>query len=280
MPLVNGYKVLHALKDRQLIGGAFNATNLETTLGILEAIEKSGIPGFIQMTPSHLAFTDFDYLADIVRRYSKNIKTPVALHLDHGRNFDDVKMAIDAGFTSVMLDGSELDFEENIRVTKDSADYARLFDIPLEAELGAISGRVDAVSLEEAFHTDAYQVREFVERSGCSSLAVSVGNVHGLNDKAELDFALLEQIHQESPVPLVIHGASGLEDEEINRMSYHGVSKINIASDLRKEYIKTIGEIYKNNPQSYAITETAIAATESVKNITYHKLMRMNGLGG
>lgn len=144
MPLVSGFDVLRSIKEQQVIAGAFNTTNIETTLGILDAFEKSGVPGFIQLTPNNLKFVDFKYISDLVKRRAKDITVPVALHLDHGRNFEDVKHAIDSRFTSVMIDGSELPYEENVKMTKKAADYARLFNVPLEAELGAISGREES----------------------------------------------------------------------------------------------------------------------------------------
>lgn len=276
MPLVSGFDVLRRIKEQQVIAGAFNTTNIETTMGILDAFEVSGIPGFIQLTPNNLKFVDFAYIADIVRRKAKEMTVPVALHLDHGRNFEDVKHAIEAGFTSVMIDGSELPYEENIALTKKAADYAKLFNIPLEAELGAISGREGAVSLEEAFHTDPEQLKDFVERTGCSSVAVSVGNVHGLNTTAQLDFELLERLSQASPVPLVIHGASGLADSDIHRMIEFNVAKINIASDMRKAYLNSLKQFIAENPGTYDILKSVQVSTQSVEQTVYQKLTAIN----
>lgn len=278
MPLVSGYDVLRTIKEKQVIAGAFNTTNIETTLGILEAFEKSGVPGFIQLTPNNLKFVDFTYISDLVKRKAHEMVVPVALHLDHGRNFEDVKHAIDAGFTSVMIDGSELPYEENVRLTKEAADYARLFNVPLEAELGAISGRQGAVSLEEALHTDPEQLKDFVERTGCSSVAVSVGNVHGLNTVAQLDFELLEKLSIASPVPLVIHGASGLSDTDINRMIEFNVAKINIASDMRKAYLASLGKFIEQHPNTYDILSSVRQSTKAVEETVYQKLRAINDL--
>ena len=278
MPLVSGFDVLRTIKEKQVIAGAFNTTNIETTLGILDAFEKSNVPGYIQLTPNNLKFIDFSYISDIVKRRAKDMVVPVALHLDHGRNFEDVKHAIDSGFTSVMIDGSELPYEENVRVTKEAADYARLFNVPLEAELGAISGREGSVSLEDALHTDPDQLKDFVDRTGCSSVAVSVGNVHGLNTTAKLDFELLEKLSKASSVPLVIHGASGLSDEDINRMIEFNVAKINIASDMRKAYLASLGTFIDQHPGTYDILSSVRTSTKAVEDTVYQKLRAINNL--
>ena len=247
MPLVNGYRLLDIIKERKVIAGAFNTTNLETTVGILKAIEESGIPTFIQVAPTNITLAGYEYIVDMVSRYAENMDTPVALHLDHGKKFEDVKMATRAGFTSVMIDGASYDFEENIAFTKKAVDFAKGYGIPVEAELGAILGKEDDHVSEADSKTNPAQVKEFVERTGCDMLAVSVGNVHGLEDEPRIDFDLLKKINEVSPVPLVIHGGSGIPDEHIQRMVAFNVAKINIASDLRQSYIKSVGKAYEEN---------------------------------
>ena len=276
MALVNGHQVIKMLKERNLIGGAFNTTSLETTIGILEAIEKSGVPSFIQVAPTNLTYSGYDYIFDMVNRYAKNMNTPVALHLDHGKKFDDVKSAVLAGFTSVMIDGAEYDFETNIKITKEAVDYCKQFNIPIEAELGAIGGKEDDLVSESELKTNPEQVIEFVERTGCDILAVSVGNVHGLNDEPEIDAKLLKQLSEISPVPLVIHGGSGIPNDDIKEIAKNNVVKLNIAGDLRKAFIESIGMRYIADANEHNLISVVTEAKDAVENVVYNKILQLN----
>lgn len=278
MPLVNGYTLLEIIKEKKVIAGAFNTTNLETTVGILEAVEKSGIPTFIQVAPTNVSLAGYDYLVDMVSRYAENMDTPVALHLDHGKKFEDVKMAIRAGFTSVMIDGAAYDFEKNIEFTKKAVDFAKAYGVPVEAELGAILGKEDNHVSEVDAKTNPTQVREFVERTGCDMLAISVGNVHGLEEEPNIDFELLKQINEVSPVPLVIHGGSGIPDSHIQQMVEFNVAKINIASDLRQSYIRSVGEDFNKNPEEANLIKVLQKAENSVYETVYKKILSMNSV--
>lgn len=132
MPLVNGYTLLEIIKERKVIAGAFNTTNLETTVGILKAVEESGIPTIIQVAPTNITLAGYEYIVDMVSRYAENMDTPVALHLDHGKKFEDVKLATRAGFTSVMIDGASYDFEENIAFTKKQLILQKVMEFQLK----------------------------------------------------------------------------------------------------------------------------------------------------
>ncbi|MBC1517157.1 class II aldolase [Listeria immobilis] len=278
MPLVNGYTLLEIIQERKVIAGAFNTTNLETTVGILQAVEKTCIPTFIQVAPTNISLAGYDYLVDMVSRYAENMDTPVAMHLDHGKKFEDVKSAIRAGFTSVMIDGATFDFEKNIAFTKKAVDFAKAYGVPVEAELGAILGKEDDHVSEADSKTDPAQVKEFVERTGCDMLAISVGNVHGLEDKPKIDFDLLKEINEVSPVPLVIHGGSGIPDKHIQQMVNYNVTKINIASDLRQSYIRSVGKAYESNPNEANLIKVLQHAEDSVFETVYAKILSMNSV--
>ncbi|MBV7391720.1 MULTISPECIES: class II aldolase [Enterococcus] len=278
MPLVNGFTLLDIIKERKVVAGAFNTTNLETTVGILKAIEESGIPTFIQVAPTNITLAGYDYIVDMVSRYAKNMDTPVALHLDHGKSFEDVKKATRAGFTSVMIDGAAFDFEENIAFTKKAVDFAKGYGIPVEAELGAILGKEDDHVSEADSKTNPEQVREFVERTGCDILAISVGNVHGLEDEPKIDFELLKEINEVSPVPLVIHGGSGIPDEHIQKMVEFNVAKINIASDLRQSFIRSVGQAYEENNNEANLIKVLQNAEDKVFETVYSKILSMNAV--
>lgn len=244
MPLVNGNLLVEFIQEQQVVGGAFNTTNLETTVGILEAVEETKIPSFIQIAPSNIGLAGYEGIVEMVKRQARFMDTPVALHLDHGKKLTDFKAAVRAGFNSVMIDGAEFDFEENIRYTKAAVDFAKAYGVPVEAELGAIKGKEDDHVSEADCKTDPKQVKEFVERTGCDLLAVSVGNVHGIDEEPQIDFDLLAKIAEESAVPLVIHGGSGISSSDLKRMKSYNVVKINVASELRQSYIQSIGHAY------------------------------------
>lgn len=276
MALVNGHQLIKVLEEENMIGGAFNTTTLETTIGILEAIEKSGVPSFIQVAPTNVTYSGYDYIFDMVNRYAKNMNTPVALHLDHGKKFSDVKKAVLAGFTSVMIDGAEYDFETNIKITKEVVAYCKQFNIPVEAELGAIGGKEDDLASENELKTNPEQVLEFVERTGCDILAVSVGNVHGLDDDPEIDSKLLEKLSNISPVPLVIHGGSGIPNEDIKKIAKNNVVKLNIAGELRKAFIETVGLRYTADTNEHNLIGVLTEAKDAVTNVVYNKIIQLN----
>ena len=276
MPLVNGNLLVEFIQEQQVVGGAFNTTNLETTVGILEAVEETKIPSFIQIAPSNIGLAGYEGIVEMVKRQARFMDTPVALHLDHGKKLTDFKAAVRAGFNSVMIDGAEFDFEENIRYTKATVDFAKAYGVPVEAELGAIKGKEDDHVSEADCKTDPKQVKEFVERTGCDLLAVSVGNVHGMDEEPQIDFDLLAKIAEESAVPLVIHGGSGISSSDLKRMKSYNVVKINVASELRQSYIQSIGHAYDSNPAEANLIAVLTNAKNSVQKKTVEKIKELN----
>lgn len=276
MPLVNGNLLVEFIQEQQVVGGAFNTTNLETTVGILEAVEETKIPSFIQIAPSNIGLAGYEGIVEMVKHQTRFMDTPVALHLDHGKKLTDFKAAVRAGFNSVMIDGAEFDFEENIRYTKAAVDFAKAYGVPVEAELGAIKGKEDDHVSEADCKTDPKQVKEFVERTGCDLLAVSVGNVHGMDEEPQIDFDLLAKIAEESAVPLVIHGGSGISSSDLKRMKSYNVVKINVASELRQSYIQSIGHAYDSNPAEANLIAVLTNAKNSVQKKTVEKIKELN----
>lgn len=266
MPLVSGHEVIAACTSRGLVAGAFNTTNIETTMGIVKAIERVGVPTFIQVAPTNVRLSGFDYIYDMVSRRLATCHVPVALHLDHGKSLQAVESALTAKFTSIMIDASEEPYEVNV-ATSAKARAICGPDMSLEAELGSIGGKEDEAGPERASSTDPTQVAGFVEAVGCDMLAVSVGNVHGYAPDARVDFDLLGRIRESSPVPLVLHGGSGLPEDQLGRLREFGVVKVNIASDLRNAMIRTFGEAYQANPNEVSlirVSENAVAAIADV----------------
>ncbi|PRD15686.1 class II aldolase [Pantoea coffeiphila] len=276
MPLVNGNILLNSIKEKRVLAGAFNTTNLETTISILDAIERSGLPNFIQIAPTNAKLSGYDYIYEIVKKRAATMDVPVSLHLDHGKELDDVKQAVRAGFTSVMIDGAELPFEENIAFTKAAVDFCKSFGVPVEAELGAILGKEDDHVSEADCKTDPKQVLRFVQETGCSMLAVSVGNVHGLEDIPRIDMPLLKEIAAICPVPLVIHGGSGIDEDIIRSFVDHNVVKVNIASDLRKAFITSVGKAWTENNNEANLARVMNGAKAAVEADVYSKIQMMN----
>jgi len=276
MPLVNGNILLSSIQEKRVLAGAFNTTNLETTISILDAIERSGLPNFIQIAPTNAKLSGYDYIYEIVRKRAATMDVPVSLHLDHGKELDDVKQAVRAGFTSVMIDGAELPFEENIAFTKAAVDFCKSFGVPVEAELGAILGKEDDHVSEADCKTDPRQVLRFVQETGCSMLAVSVGNVHGLEDIPRIDIPLLQEIAAICPVPLVIHGGSGIDEEIIRSFVKYNVVKVNIASDLRKAFITSVGKAWTENNNEANLARVMNSAKVAVEADVFSKIQMMN----
>ena len=233
MRLVNGFKLMEFAKTYHYVLPAFNTTNLEMTYAIADGLMKAELPGYIQISSNNLRLSNPEIIAEMAADAVKKSETPIGLHLDHGKSFEDVKACIDAGFTSIMIDASHLPFEENIKECRKAADYCHFYGIPVEAELGALKGKEE-------------------------------GNVHGLCLNPQIDIPLLEKINQVSKVPLVLHGGSGIPKEVIWEAKKYGLIKINYGSDLRKEYIKTFGSAYESNHNEHDVIHLSLEAVEEV----------------
>lgn len=275
MALVSGLEVIEQCTSRGLVAGAFNTTNIETTMGIVEAIERVGVPTFIQVAPTNVALSGYEYIYDMVARRLENTSVPVALHLDHGKNLQAVEDALAADFTSVMIDTSEEPYEENVRLSAKAREIAPS-DIAVEAELGAIGGKEDEIGPDEASGTNPEQVADFVARTRCDMLAVSVGNVHGYAPDARIDFDLLRRVQEQSAVPLVIHGGSGLPAEQFGRLHEFGVVKVNIASDLRNAMIRTFGEAYAANPHEHSLIKVSRNSVTAIADVVERRIRQFN----
>lgn len=278
MPLVDMNKLVAIAKKNDVMLPAFNTTNMEMTLAIMDAFEANGMPGIIQIAPTNVKLTGYDFISEVAHRAIHEYTVPMALHLDHGKTLDDVRRAVNAGFTSVMIDGAALPFEENIRFSRQAVDFCHACGVPVEAELGAIRGKEDDHVSEADCKTDPSQVEEFVERTGCDMLAVSIGNVHGLEDTPKIDLEHLAKIAAVSPCPLVLHGGSGIPYETIYAMKQYNMMKINIASDLRRAFIAAVADARDANPNETNLAKVLIAAREAVTEVAKHTQLAVNGM--
>lgn len=250
--------------------GAFNAENMEMVKAIIAAAQELRAPVMIQTTPSTVKYGGLETYASIVAAEARKATVPVCLHLDHGSSFELAVQAIKAGYTSVMIDGSHEEFEENIAVTSRVADAAHPVDIPVEAELGKVGGKEDDLETEMDTNTDPAQAEEFVRRTGVDSLAVAIGTAHGFYvGTPVLDKERLSQIRQVVDIPLVLHGASGLSDEDVKDCVKRGICKVNFATELRAAYTGAVKKLLEEKPETFdpkALGKAGMAAvTELVK---------------
>lgn len=278
MPLIDMNSLIEIAKKGDVMLPAFNTTNMEMTLAIMDAFEANGMPGIVQIAPTNVKLTGYDYISEVAHRAIHDYTVPMALHLDHGKTLDDVRRAVEAGFTSVMIDGAALPFEENVRFSRRAVDYCHASGVSVEAELGAIRGKEDDHVSEADCKTDPAEVAEYVERVGCDTLAVSIGNVHGLEDTPKIDLDHLAKIAAVCPCPLVLHGGSGIPFETIAAMKRYGMVKINIASDLRQAYIRAVAAAHDKNPNEANLAKVLMDARAAVTEVARKTQLGINGI--
>ena len=279
--------------------GAFNVNNMEIVQGVLDAAKEENSPVILQASSSAIKYARINYLMKMVEAGIEETDVPVCLHLDHGPDFETCKMCIDAGFTSVMIDGSKYDFEENVALTKKVVDYAHERGVVVEAELGKLAGIEDDVNVasSDAMFTDPDQAKEFVERTGCDSLAIAIGTSHGaykFKGDAKLRFDILQKVKEKLPnTPIVLHGAStvipelvetcnkyggnipgakGVPDEMLREASESGVSKINVDTDLRLAMTSEIRRVFAEEPEAFDPRKYLTPAREKIKETVKHKM--------
>lgn len=264
MKIANGFDIMNYAKRHRIMLPAFNTTNLEMTYAIVKGLNKAELPGYVQISSNNLRLSNPDVITYITQQAMKDSDVPIALHLDHGKSYEDVKACVNAGFTSIMIDASHLPLEENIKEVQRAVEYCHFYGVPVEAELGALQGKEEDIVNEADCKTDPDMVADFVERTGCDLLAVSVGNVHGFDLTPKVDLPLLEKISKVSPVPLVMHGGSGIPFDIIQKARQYNLLKVNYGSDLRKAFVSTFGVGYEKNHNCASVIELSIEAVENV----------------
>jgi len=284
--------------------GAFNVNNLEAVLAVAEAAAEEKSPAIVAVTPSAIKYAGLPYLSKIVRTAAESSPVPMSLHLDHGEDFETASKCIAAGFTSVMIDGSHLKFNENIALTKRVVEIAYPEGVSVEAELGRLAG-VEESTVEEkdAILTDPKAAKDFVERTKVDALAVAIGTSHGAYKfKAEpkLDFERLKLISRQVSQPLVLHGASsvpswiiekaskygaelsgakGIPEEHIKKAISMGIAKINIDTDLRLAFTATVREVLANSPKEFDPRKILGPAKEAMKQVVKGKMQLFSSSG-
>ena len=299
MPLVTTKEMFEKSMKEHFAIGAFNVNNMEIIQGIVDAAHEEQSPVILQASSGAIKYARINYLTKMVEAALQETNIPIALHLDHGADFDTCKMCIDSGFTSVMIDGSKYDFEENIELTKKVVDYAHKNGVVVEAELGKLAGIEDDVNVasEDAKYTDPNQAEEFVKRTGCDSLAIAIGTSHGaykFKGEAKLRFDILEKVESKLPdTPIVLHGAStvipelvemcnkyggnipgakGVPDEMLHEAGKLGVSKINVDTDLRLAMTGEIRKAFSENPSEFDPRKYLQPARKAIYETVKHKI--------
>ena len=299
MPLVTTKEMFEKSMKEGYAIGAFNVNNMEIIQAIVDAAAKENSPVILQASSSAIKYTRPTYLMKMVEAAVEETNIPIVLHLDHGADFETCKACIDAGFTSVMIDGSKFDFEENIAITKKVVEYAHERGVVVEAELGKLAGIEDEVNVDasDAMYTDPMQAKEFVERTGCDSLAIAIGTSHGaykFKGEAKLRFDILAKIKELIPnTPIVLHGAStvipelvemcnnyggnipgakGVPDEMLKQASKSGVSKINVDTDLRLAMTGAIRKAFAEDPSVFDPRKYLTPARNLIEETVEHKI--------
>ena len=288
-----------------MLFGAFNVNNMEIIQGIVDAAAEENSPVILQASFGAIKYARIGYLRKMIEAaLEEHPNLQVALHLDHGADFETCKMCIDGGFTSVMIDGSKYSFEENIELTKKVVEYAHPRGVVVEAELGKLAGVEDDVNVDakDAMYTDPVQAEEFVKRTGCDSLAIAIGTSHGaykFKGEAKLRFDILKEIKERIPnTPIVLHGAStvipelvetcnkyggdipgakGVPDEMLHEASLSGVSKINVDTDLRLAMTSEIRRVFAEEPSAFDPRKYLTPAREKIKETVKHKIRDVFG---
>lgn len=278
--------------------GAFNFVNLDMLKAILKGAENKNSPVILQTSTSAINFFGEEYLKAVIPAVRKIARVPVIFHLDHGKTFEDCKKAINLGYDSVMIDASALEFEQNVELTKKVCEFAHKKGVWVEAELGKLQGVEDEVSSDVSVYTDPRQAKEFVERTGCDSLAVAIGTSHGaykFSGEAQLRFDILSEIEKALPAfPLVLHGSSSVDPnvvEKINEFggqikgakgipedllkiacSKHNITKINMDSDLRLAFTAEVRKCFFENPENFDLRKYIKPAMNEITTLVENKI--------
>ena len=309
MPLVTTTEMFKKAYDGGYAIGAFNVNNMEIVQGITEAAKDLNAPLILQVSKGARNYANHTYLMKLVEAAVEETGLPIALHLDHGDSFELCKSCIDGGFTSVMIDASSKSFEDNIALTKQVVEYAHDHGVVVEAELGTLAGVEDEVKVkaEDSSYTRPEDVQEFVERTGCDSLAIDIGTSHGAykfkpGTKPQLRFDILEDVSARLPgFPIVLHGSSSVPQEFVEKINKYGgnmpgaigvpedqlrqaaqmaVCKINIDSDLRLAMTATVREFFYEHPDKFDPREYLKPARAAIKEMVAHKIVDVLGCDG
>ena len=274
MALVTTKELLLDAQKNGYAVGAFNVENMEMVQAVIAAAEELRSPVIMQTTPSTLKYADPELFYANVAAVAKKATVPVVMHLDHGSSFELALRAFRAGYTSIMIDGSHSVLEENIAITKAVVDACHAGNVPVEAELGKVGGKEDDLDGGAGGFTDPEEAVRFVEETGVDSLAVAIGTAHGVyKGIPKLDVERLSQIREVVSIPLVLHGTSGIPDEDVKECIRRGICKVNYATDLRIAFTEGVKEVLEAKPDTIDPKKYNAAGREKVKEYVMGKML-------
>jgi len=272
--LVTGDYILQEAHKGNYAVGAFNTSNLEITQAIIEAAEEMNSPVIIQTSQGAIKYAGIENLSAIVMTMAENASVPVALHLDHGTDFDVIMDCLRCGWSSVMIDASKYEFDKNVELTKEITKIAHPMGVSVEAEIGKIGGQEEHINVSDrdATMTDPNEALEFAKLTKCDSLAIGVGTAHGVyKGKPEIDFERIKIIKNMLDMPLVLHGCSGVPEEDVKMAASLGINKVNIDTDLRQAFDRAVRKFVSEN-DSYDPRKILRPGTDAMKEVVISKI--------
>jgi tagatose 1,6-diphosphate aldolase GatY/KbaY len=274
MPLETSEQMLFDAQKGGYAVGAFNVENMEMIQAVVAAAEELQAPVILQTTPGTLKYAPLAMYYSMAKAAAEAVSVPVAIHLDHGDSYELAMQALRVGYTSIMIDGSHNKLEYNIQLTKSVTDACRPSGIPVEAELGKVGGKEDDLDGGLGNFTDPLEAKEFVERTKVTSLAVAIGTAHGVYKNApKLDLDRLSEIRKEVTIPLVLHGASGLSDDEVKECIKRGICKVNFATELRIAFSDGVKNYLAGSPETFDPKKYNKAGYENVKQLVKNRMI-------
>ncbi|MBU9844786.1 tagatose bisphosphate family class II aldolase [Rahnella ecdela] len=275
MYLISSREMLKKAQREGYAVPAFNVHNLETVQVVVETAAALHSPVILAGTPGTFTYAGTDYLVSICQEAAHQHNLPLALHLDHHEELDDIRTKVTAGVRSVMIDGSHCAFEDNIRKVSEVVRLCQRYDVSVEAELGRLGGQEDDLNVDSAdsFFTDPTSARLFVERTGIDSLAVAIGSAHGLyQGEPHLDFARLAQVRKVVDVPLVLHGASGIPEHMVHEAIELGICKVNVATDLKIAFADAVKDYFTDHPEANDPRKYITPGKEAMRKVVREKI--------
>lgn len=275
MYLISSREMLKKAQREGYAVPAFNVHNLETVQVVVETAAALHSPVILAGTPGTFTYAGTDYLVSICQEAAHQHNLPLALHLDHHEELDDIRTKVTAGVRSVMIDGSHCAFEDNIRKVSEVVRLCQRYDVSVEAELGRLGGQEDDLNVDSAdsFFTDPTSARLFVERTGIDSLAVAIGSAHGLyHGEPHLDFARLAQVRKVVDVPLVLHGASGIPEHMVHEAIELGICKVNVATDLKIAFADAVKDYFTDHPEANDPRKYITPGKEAMRKVVREKI--------
>ncbi|WP_338658401.1 tagatose-bisphosphate aldolase subunit GatY [Paraclostridium sordellii] len=275
MSLISTKEILEKAQNEGYAVPAFNIHNLETIQVVLKAARDLKSPVILAATPSTVKYADENYLLAIINKATELNDIPIAFHLDHHENVDDIKRIIKLGCKSVMIDASKHEFDENVSIVRDIVNFAHKYGTTVEAELGKLGGVEDNLEVDEkdAYLTNPNEALKFVKLTGVDSLAVAIGTAHGLYKcEPKLDFKRLEEIRRLVHVPLVLHGASGVSYGAVQEAIKNGICKVNIATELKIPFSNAIKKYFEENPNASDPRQYLVPAKSAMYDVVAEKI--------